>query len=59
MQRQYLKVKDIADMLAFTERHVRQLIADGEIPAVRINKSYRVDEAVLEEYLCKSQVTAE
>ena len=56
MKKHYLNVSEVADLLAFSERHVRLLIVEGKIPAIRIGHSYRVDVAELEAYLEAARV---
>ena len=58
MRKQYLTVKEVAEMLALSEPHVRQLIQAGDIPAVRVGKFYRGDAAALDAYLEVALVAA-
>jgi excisionase family DNA binding protein len=44
-------VKTVAGRLACSERHVRRLIASGELPAHRIGRSVRVSEDDLLRFL--------
>ena len=58
MRKQYLTVKEVAEMLALSEPLVRQLIQAGDIPAVRVGKFYRVVAAALDAYLEEALVAA-
>ncbi len=44
-------VKEIADLLGFTERYIRQLIAEGLLPARKIGRSVRVPDGGLSDFL--------
>lgn len=46
-----LKVYRVAQLLDATERHVRKLIADGDLPAIRIGRQLRVSEEALEAWI--------
>lgn len=46
-----MTVANVAERLAVTERHIRQLLADGELPAYRIGRAVRIPEDALAEYL--------
>jgi excisionase family DNA binding protein len=46
-----LRVAEVADHLRVSTMTVYRLIRSGELPAVRIGKSYRVREGDLESYL--------
>lgn len=46
-----MTVATVAERLAVTERHVRQLLADGDLPAYRIGRAVRIPEPALAEYL--------
>jgi excisionase family DNA binding protein len=41
------RVKEAATLLAMSERKVWQLIHDGELPAIRIGRSTRVEDAAI------------
>lgn len=58
MRKQYLTVKEIAEMLSVTDHYVRQLIASGKIPAIKIGTIYRVNEVEFKAYLEKAKVAA-
>lgn len=46
-----LTVAEVADMLRVSTMTVYRLIRTGELPAVRVGRSYRVKRADLDEYL--------
>lgn len=46
-----LTCKQVGEILLFSPRKVRQMLADGEIPSVKIGGEYRVKEQELENYL--------
>lgn len=46
-----LKVRQVADLLQVSPMTVYRMINGGVLPAVRIGRSYRIDERVLHAYL--------
>lgn len=46
-----LSVKEVAKILALSERWVSNACRSGVLPAVKIGKSWRVHETELEEFL--------
>jgi excisionase family DNA binding protein len=54
----FISVKETAIELGIAEQTVRRLIANGEIPAVRMGYLLRVPRALLEEYLEENRVAA-
>lgn len=49
-------VKEVASRLAMTERYVRRLIAEGQLPAYKIGRSVRVPEDGLVEFLASRRI---
>ncbi|MGO1391755.1 MAG: helix-turn-helix domain-containing protein [Agrococcus casei] len=47
----YLSLADVALTLDVSVRDIAQLIADGELPAIRVGGQQRVTQSSLEEYL--------
>jgi PTS system nitrogen regulatory IIA component len=50
-----LKIKDVADLLNVSETTIRRWLADGKIPAYRLNHQYRFSRMEIEEWVmsCK------
>lgn len=51
-----LTVAEVAEMLRVSTMTVYRLIRTGELPAVRVGRSYRVKQADLERYLEEQMV---
>jgi nitrogen PTS system EIIA component len=51
-----LKIKDVAELLNISETTVRRWLADGKIPAYRLNKQYRFSRAEIEDWLMQQKV---
>lgn len=51
MTPQLLTVAEVADLLRVSSMTVYRLIRNGELPAVRVGRSYRVSEDDLQSYL--------
>ena len=47
----FLTVSEVAQMLRISNMTVYRLISSGQLPAVRVGKSYRVREEDLDRYL--------
>ena len=54
----FLTVAEVADLLRVSSMTVYRLIKEGELPAVRVGKSYRVREDDLDAYLSKQYTQA-
>lgn len=50
-QHEYLKVSEVAEVLRIARSRAYELVADGEIPAVKIGRSVRVSRKELERWL--------
>jgi len=50
-QHEYLKVPEVAKVLRIARSRAYELVADGEIPAVRIGRSVRVNRKELDRWL--------
>ncbi len=50
-----LKIKDVADLLNVSEKTIRRWLADGKIPAYRLNSQYRFSRIEIENWVmsCK------
>jgi nitrogen PTS system EIIA component len=46
-----LKIKDVADLLNVSETTIRRWLADGKIPAYRINHQYRFNRLEIEDWV--------
>ena len=53
-EHEYLKVPEVAKVLRIARSRAYELVADGEIPAVKIGRSVRVSRRELDRWL-KSQ----
>ena len=51
MERQLLRAQEVATVLSLSRSKVFQLIASGELPAVRIGRSVRVPAQALREWV--------
>jgi putative molybdopterin biosynthesis protein len=50
-EHEWLKVPEVAEVLRIARSRAYELVADGEIPAVRIGRSIRVNRNELERWL--------
>ena len=50
-QHEYLKVPEVAEILRVARSRAYELVADGEIPAVKIGRSVRVSRKELDRWL--------
>lgn len=50
-QHEYLKVPEVAAVLRIARSRAYELVADGEIPSVRIGRSIRVNRKELDNWL--------
>lgn len=50
-QREWLKVPEVAEVLRIARSRAYELVADGEIPAVKIGRSVRVNRKELDRWL--------
>ena len=53
-----LRTEEVAQILSFSPRKVREMLADGEIPSVRIAGEYLVSEKELMNYIENQAVSA-
>ena len=54
----FLTVAEVAAMMRVSKMTVYRLVHNGELPAVRVGRSFRVQEKDVDEYLRKSFYTA-
>lgn len=54
----FLTVNEVADLLRVSSMTIYRLIKDGELPAVRVGKSYRLLEQDIDAYLAKQYTEA-
>lgn len=47
----FLTVAEVADLMRVSKMTVYRLVHSGELPAVRVGRSFRVHEQAVEEYL--------
>lgn len=52
----YLTVAEVAEMMRLSRMTVYRLVHGGELPAVRVGRSFRVPQDALEAYLAASSV---
>lgn len=50
-QQEWLKVPEVAELLRIARSRAYELVADGEIPAVKIGRSVRVNRKELDRWL--------
>jgi len=53
-----LRTEEVAKILSFTPKKVRQMLASGEIPSVKIGGEYRVIDIELNNYIENQRVVA-
>lgn len=56
MQPGFMKVEEVAHIMRVSKMTVYRLIHSGELPAVRVGRSFRVAEKSVEEYLQEALV---
>lgn len=54
----FLTIAEVAAMMRVSKMTVYRLVHNGELPAVRVGRSFRVTEADVDEYLRKSFFSA-
>jgi excisionase family DNA binding protein len=54
----YLTVAEVAEIMRLSRMTVYRLVHVGELPAVRVGRSYRVPQEALDAYLASSSVEA-
>lgn len=52
-----LKLKDVADLLNVSEITIRRWLADGKIPAYRINHQYRFSSKEIDKWIQTHKVS--
>lgn len=53
---QFLTVAEVAEVMRVSKMTVYRLVHSGELPAVRVGKSYRVPQQALQTYLASSYI---
>jgi excisionase family DNA binding protein len=56
MDREMLRVDEVAALLKFGRTKVYQLVADGDLPAVRIGKALRISAESLRDWIREQAV---
>ncbi len=51
-----LKIKDLAELLNVSEKTIRRWLADGKIPAYKLNQQYRFNPQEIEEWVMKNRL---
>lgn len=51
-----LKIKDVAELLSISETTVRRWLAEGKIPAYRLNRQYRFSRPEIEDWLLQQKL---
>jgi excisionase family DNA binding protein len=54
-QHEYLKVPEVAEILRIARSRAYELVAEGQIPAVRIGRSVRVPRDELDRWLAEQR----
>ncbi|MBA4386635.1 MAG: hypothetical protein C0404_01570 [Verrucomicrobia bacterium] len=57
MEKEYLSMEEVADMLGVTYQLIYKLVRSGEMPAIRLGKLYRISKKDLDIYLEKSRIS--
>lgn len=52
----FLTVAEVATMMRVSKMTVYRLVHSGELPAIRVGKSFRVPRAVIEKYLAQPYI---
>lgn len=55
-RQRYLTVAEVAETMRVSKMTVYRLVHGGELPAVRVGRSYRVPQDALDAYLAASSV---
>jgi excisionase family DNA binding protein len=55
----FLTVAEVADVMRVSKMTVYRLLHSGEMPAVRVGRSFRVPQDALEEYLSTAVIDTE
>lgn len=55
----YLTVAEVAEVMRLSRMTVYRFVQRGDLPAVRVGRSYRVPEDALERYLAEHEVPHE
>lgn len=53
---QFLTVAEVAEVMRVSKMTVYRLVHSGELPAVRVGKSYRVPQQALDAYLAAAYI---
>jgi excisionase family DNA binding protein len=56
--RRFLTVREAADQVRYTERHVRRWIADGKLPVHRFGRSIRIAQEDLDAFIARRRCVA-
>ncbi len=51
MPARFVQITDVAETLNISARQAYGLVSSGELPAIKVGKSWRVDVAELENYI--------
>jgi excisionase family DNA binding protein len=54
----FLTVKEVADLMRVSKMTVYRLVHSGELPAVRVGRSFRVPERAVHHYLSTAYIEA-
>lgn len=55
----FLTVAEVADLMRVSKMTVYRLVHAGDLPAVRVGRSFRVPERAVQDYLSKSVYSTE
>lgn len=55
-RQRYLTVAEVADVMRVSRMTVYRLVHGGELPAVRVGRSFRVPQDALDAYLAASSI---
>ena len=51
MEKKFLTIEEVSELLRVNKRTVYRLAVKGEIPAIKFGKSWRISSVKLEDYL--------
>lgn len=55
MEKPYLSLEEVADLLSVHYQLIYRLVRSGEMPAIKLGRVYRIDRNDLQEYLASTK----
>lgn len=53
MPSRFLQITDVAEILNISQRQVYSLVSSGELPAIKVGRSWRIESTELEEFIAR------